>query len=516
MRRLLGVLLALMLVFSLVMIVLPLQVKAATFTVTNTNDSGAGSLRQAILDANANVGTDTIDFNIPGAGPHTIQPVSVLPTITDPVIIDGYTQPGANPNTNGPGLGLNTVLMIELDGSLLAGNPQGLYITANDCTVRGLVINRFGGNGIFLLDNSGNHIEGNFIGTNVTGTTGLGNGTSGVFLQQSMDNTIGGATPAARNLISGNSACGVTITGNQANGNIVQGNLIGTDVNGTTSLGNGTDGTQVIEGSNNTIGGTASWARNLISGNTLRGVWIYGTNAEANVVQGNFIGTDISGMGSIGNSGDGVHIWLESSNNTIGGTTAGAGNTIAFNGGDGVVITSGNSTAIHSNSVFSNADLGIDLGGDGVTPNDPGDGDTGANNLQNFPVLTSATSGSGITIKGELNSTPNTEFHVEFFSNSTCDPSGYGEGETFLGSTDVTTNGGGNTNFTVTLPTTVPIGYSITATATDPDNNTSEFSQCVQVTAVPAVPTMTLWGGIAMVGIFGLLMVYMIRRRQTA
>jgi len=101
----------------------PKVAQAATFTVTNTNDAGAGSLRQAILDANANPRLDNINFSIPGAGPHTIQPLSASPTITDPAIIDGYTQAGASPNTNGPGYGLNTVLMIELDGTNAGAIP---------------------------------------------------------------------------------------------------------------------------------------------------------------------------------------------------------------------------------------------------------------------------------------------------------------------------------------------------------------------------------------------------------
>ena len=146
-----------------------------TFTVINTNDSGAGSLRQAMLDANANPGFDRIEFDIPGAGPHTIQPLSALPTITDPVIIDGYTQAGASPNTNGPGLGLNTVLKIELDGTSAGAGVSGLLITAGGSTVRGLVINRFGGNGIVLQMDGSNVIDGNFIGIDVTGTSARGN-----------------------------------------------------------------------------------------------------------------------------------------------------------------------------------------------------------------------------------------------------------------------------------------------------------------------------------------------------
>ena len=270
---------------------------AATFTVTKTNDSGAGSLRQAILDANANPGLDTIAFNIAGTGTHTIQPTSALPLITDPVIIVGYTQPGASPNTNGPGLGTNAVLKIELDGSIAEGafEVHGLWILrASGSTVRGLVINRFKDAGITITgDNAtGNLIEGNFIGTDVTGTLDLGN-TGGVFFVDASDNIVGGMTAAARNLISGNSL-GVVL-GADAAGNFVRGNPIGTDASGTSGLGNDQTGVTISNAWNNTIGGTTPGARNVISGNG-EGVKI-GSNrgAEDNLVQGNFIGTDVSG-----------------------------------------------------------------------------------------------------------------------------------------------------------------------------------------------------------------------------
>ena len=535
-------------------------VQAATFTVTNTGDSGAGSFRQAILDANASPGLDTIAFNIPGAGPHTIQPLSALPTITDPVIIDGYTQPGASPNTNGPGLGSNAVLKIELDGT--NAGADGLFITAGSSTVRGLVINRFviagtefGGVGIQIGDSGGNIVEGNFIGTDVTGTKALGNSGAGVRIT-SPNNTVGGTTAAAGNVISGNGFNGVFITGGITTGNVVQGNFIGTDVSGTAALGNSFTGVRIVNTPNTTVGGTTAGARNVISGNQ-NGVSIGGVPSQGNVVQGNFIGTDVSGTAPLGNSGRGVLV--DSSNNTVGGTTAGAGNvisgngsdgviilgvfftgdpipggvtgnvvqgnfigtdvsgtaalgnggngvfvnaasdntiggmaagasnTIAFNGGDGVFVGTccgalpGTGNAILSNAMFSNTGLGIDLDPDGVTPNDVGDGDTGANNLQNFPVLTSALSGSSTTIEGTLNSAIGTAYRLEFFSNTVCDPSGHGEGETFLGFTDVSTDGSGNVSFMVTFPTTVPVGQFITATATDPDNNTSEFSLCLPV-----------------------------------
>ena len=221
---------------------------SATFTVTNTNDSGAGSLQQAITDANARTGKDTIVFNISGVGPHKIRPSSTLPTITSPVMIDSYTQPGASPNTNPTGSGINAVLKIELDGRFVAGD--GLYITAGNSTVRGLVINLFAGNGIRLETNGSNVIEGNFIGTNVAGTVAAGNLDRGVFIQ-SGSNTIGGTTPAARNLISGNDRWGMEIRSGSAN--YVLGNLVGTDVTGTADLGNGGPGVEIFASSNNVI-----------------------------------------------------------------------------------------------------------------------------------------------------------------------------------------------------------------------------------------------------------------------
>ena len=203
---------------------------------------------------------------------------------------------------------------------------------------------------------------------------------------------------------------------------------------------------------------------------------------------GNYIGTDVTGMAALGNTNGGVAIFFSASNNAIGGTAAGAGNTIGFNGLDGVLVRSvaGQATtnnSILSNSIFSNTNLGINLkpvNSDGVTANDLGDPDTGANNLQNFPEVTSASSiPSGTTIEGSLNSTPSTIFTLQFFSNPACDtPSGHGEGETFLGSASVTTDSTGNVSFSATVPGSAPIGQVVTATATDPAGNTSEFSSC--------------------------------------
>ena len=200
--------------------------------------------------------------------------------------------------------------------------------------------------------------------------------------------------------------------------------------------------------------------------------------STGNLVQGNFIGTDVTGTSPLGNANHGVIIQVGASANMIGGTAAGSGNVIAFNTGDGVTVVSGTGNAILSNAIFANGGLGIDLGADGVTPNDSL-GHNGPNNYQNFPILTSVvTSGGTTTLSGTLNSTPNATFTVQFFANAAPDPSGFGEGQQYLGQTRVTTDGSGNASFSVTLSTPPLVGQFFTATATDdPAGNTSEFSQ---------------------------------------
>jgi Ca2+-binding RTX toxin-like protein len=747
----------------------------ATFIVTNTNDSGTDSLRQAILDANSTTGTDTITFNIPGAGVQTIVPATALPTITEAVVIDATTQPGYAGTP-----------LIEIDGTNAAGLDDGvLQITAGNSNVRGLIINRAGfsnaailissnggnvieenylgtdaagtssvegnGSGIFILDSAdniirnnlvsgnvntsavgirisgttatNNQIQGNLIGTDVNGTADLGNAGSGIVIDNASNNIIGGTTAETRNIISGNDFNGIEITGvdatnnqiignyigtditgtvairntfngitinnasnniiggtaagsrnlisgngsrgiyltgssngtqiignyvgtnatgnaalgnnlqgielessdnliqnnlvsgnissgvligssnainNQvignlvgtnangtaaiANGNvgvfIVQnatdniiggvtdaerniisgngswgvgfqtnatnnqllGNFIGVDINGTTALGNGSDGVSVFAAPNNIIGGTIAGSRNIISGNGDSGIEIVlaspntfiagnyigtdvtgtvaignadngittdafpinitigGTTPESrnvisgnagngiyldsrdNQVLGNYIGTQADGSSELGNTGNGIYISSLTGNNLIGGTESSAGNVIAFNGTDGVFITGSNNNGILGNTFFSNGQLGIDLNSPfindaGTTANDVGDADIGNNNLQNFPVITAAFSdGENITITGTLNSTANTTFRVEFFANTALDPTTYGEGETFLGFANVTTDAAGNVSFTQNFPINIAAGQFITATATDPDNNTSEFS----------------------------------------
>ena len=530
---------------------------AGPFTVTNTNDSGAGSLRQAILDANS-MGGGTINFNIPGAGVHTISPLSALPQITQSVTIDGYTQPGSSVNTNPPTMGINAILHIELSGVNSGSNFGGLIINAPNCTVRGLVINRFVGDGIRVCT-GGNVFEGNFIGTNPAGTMALGNGSGAVggidfgFCGTPATCTVGGTTPDARNLISGNIGSGIGL-GN-GSGNTVQGNLIGTDVTGTKALGNtgvgvssggsndliggatvdarniisannrgidlgggsnhtvqgnfiGTDirGTVALsnpnvgvntQGTNNLIGGLTATPGtppgNLISGNNGgSGVILFSSSAQGNLIEGNIIGADITGTQPLGNFPGGIQI--NGPDNTVGGTGANARNIIAFNGGSTPVCNAFNAgiwvhnaaainNALLGNSIFSNAGLGIDLEFDGdpncVEPNDTGDVDSGPNNLQNYPVLTSVTNGGGMTtIAGKLNSVANKTYRVEFFSNAAIDPTGYGEGQTFLGFKNFTTDGTGNVSINASFAQ-IATNQHVTATATDPNGNTSEFSAAI-------------------------------------
>ncbi len=711
----------------------------ATLIVTNTGDSdlpNSGSLRSAILAANQSINIlDTIEFKIDGPGVHTISPLAELPIISDPVVINGYTQAGAMKNTNGPGLGDNAVLQIELDGSnisapyVLAPFAVGLIVSAGNSTIQGLAINRFDGFGIWLKTNGGNNITGNFIGTDSSGAVAKGNTLGGLYLNfDSADNTIGGLSEGSRNIISGNDRTGIQI--DFSNRTIIEGNFIGTDATGTKALSTASGFRSGIfdQGNSTRIGGTLDSARNIISGNNGKGVEVYlsinttvqgnyigtdvtGKIAVANVVgfsgfpavsatsqvignvisgntntgldlfrgiaqgnligtdytghhaihngqgvamgeatlggttiaarniisgnlgfglrvfsnsivQGNYFGTDITGLGelrngednifmanisrsliggatagarnvfgggdfgirvlgcdtisiqgnfigtdatgnhvipgrfagvevgsnstntkiggsnpgegnviggyssgiTLGNSsgsiiqgnsigvgadghtpvsnGYGIGIFGGSTNNLIGGTMPGEGNVIAENSSVGITmsqyylapITTGN--AILGNSMYNNyklgpndpMGLGIDInrqklgqGADGPNTNDPGDGDIGNNDLQNYPVLTNVINGSGsTTIQGTLNSTPNSTFRVEFFSNSTVKVNGYSEGEHYLGFTPVTTDASGNASFNVTLTTPSTSGMYISSTATNSGNNTSEFSLAFQ------------------------------------
>jgi len=488
---------------------------AATITVNSTADvavnDGQCTLREAIIAANNNAASgamagecaagqafptvDTINFNIADAGLHTIVPTSALPTISGPTVINGYSQGVASPNTLAAGN--DAVLLIELNGNGLAAN--GLVVDSNGSgsTIRGLVINRFNAHSILLIRSNGNLIEGNFIGTDAGGTGVFANPGSGILITVGADNTIGGTSPGSRNIISGRDS-GVAMGGfssSTASSNSVLGNYIGTDKTGTIALGNTLDGIGIGDGApGNTVGGTAPGAGNLISGNGQHGIHMeFNLNAgfapNNNLVQGNFIGTDVTGTLPLGNGLDGIQIGKLSDSQTIGGTAPGAGNRIAFNGGRGISTSLSTGNSILGNSIFSNGGLGIDLSGNGVTANDPGDGDAGDNNLQNFPVLSSVSiDGGNVLVSGSLNSTASTTFRLEFFANTACDASGFGEGRTFLGASTVTTDAGGDVSFNnLSFPATG--GPVLTATATVNPNPgvftvTSEFSACATVAGI--------------------------------
>jgi len=463
-------------------------VQAATFTVTNTNNDGPGSLRAAVSNANANAGADMVDFNIPGAGPHTINLLSTV-FVGDTVTIDGYTQPGASANTLTQGLDAD--LRIVLGGG--GGGIDGLALFTANSTVRGLVVNGFS-TGIATGTTAGqsnNVIVGCFIGTDATGTTAVPNSFVGVELRSPF-NRLGGTDPADRNLISGNNQ-GVGFSG-LGNENLVQGNLIGTDKTGTLDLGNTSFGVRTSLTVSNRIGGATSTPGlppgNVISGN---GAGIRIGAGGQHFIQGNLIGRDATGAQALPNSGNGIRLEFGPTGVTVGGTADGEGNVIAHSGSAGIVVSNGTAHAILGNDIFLNGALGIDLTGDGVTPNDGCDPDSGANNLQNRPELTMANNiTGGIRIQGFLDKVANASYRIEFFASSACDPSGFGEGEIFLGSMDLASGGGCVAAIDVTLPVVVPDGHFITATTTDENNNTSEFSECVQAEGAASVVACSL------------------------
>jgi len=375
---------------------------AATFTVNSTGDARdftpedgrcftgdtsfgteVCTLRAAIEQANATNGVDEIRFGILAfrdggcdqlTGVCTIAPASGLPPIEDPVTIDGYTQSGATENTLARGS--NADLRIELRGINAPVDTSGaLEILTSGVTVRGLVINSWANRSGVWIDGrdrdtgpvtaDGNRVEGNFIGTDPSGSLDLGNGIDGISLFEARETTIGGTTRTARNLISGNNAGGVSISEGSAE-NSVQGNLIGTTADGTSPLGNDRSGVGIQRASKNTVGGTTPATRNVISGNGGDGVQIggdVGFRSGGNRVQGNFIGTAANGSSPLGNVRDGVAV-IDSSNNTVGGG-ASARNVIAFNGdtGAGVYVSNhlANGNRILANSIHSNGALGIDL-----------------------------------------------------------------------------------------------------------------------------------------------------------
>ena len=508
---------------------------ASTFVVTNTNDSGPGSLRQAILDANADAIADEIDFNIPGASFHRIKLLSLLPVIRQPVTIDGYTQPGTKANSLS--IGDDAVLLVEL-------SELGLQVEAQNCILRGLIVENmsiYGGNNI---------IAGCFIGTNAAAF-----GRNGGLTIIGQNNLIGGTSVADRNLVTWIQIGQRDAVGQSVTGNVVAGNYVGIGPDGKQFFPSGSSAYVNIHGCDgNVIGGNSVGARNVIAGsliledaskNLVQGNFI-GTDAtglsptqnvdgvlirgdddryppshnqiignvisadasagyfntsyaaihifrlgafrsfvSGNVIQGNFIGVGPDGKTALGSTSVGIALSPGYATNTlVGGTNPGEGNVIAFNGRLPAIspgaIVGDPSTIVQGNSIFSNIGPGIDwLGPDhyGPVPNDPGDQDV----YQNYPVIDSVSFNSGtVQVSGKLNSRANTPYRVEFFGNESGDASGYGEGQHFLGFVNVTTDANGNATFAVTLSATSS-DKVISATATGP-TGTSEFSRSVPAT----------------------------------
>jgi hypothetical protein len=561
---------------------------AATYQVTTTADFGRGSLREAIVSANANRGPDRIEFALKGAS-RTIVLVKALPAITELITIDGYTQLGSSVATaTGPAFMGVTIdasnadigLEVRTSGSTIRGlailGTRALVISGDNNVVQGnhlgtdaagtLLASGIGGvtvdgtgnviggskpedrnviagyYGVIVASGGANRIEGNFIGIDAEGNPGFGEdhgiqidlsddnllidnivsdyfvgmevwgdhniiqgnriGTDpeglgaipnslGINIEGGDENLIGGTAEGEGNLISGNPVGAIQFESGEdgtAVGNILVGNTIGLDVTGTVPIPNAGPTLAAIwvnGAEDTTIGGTVPGAMNVISGNDGDGIRIY-SGAAGTRVLGNRIGTDSLGIRVLGNSGHGVRI--DGNDNWVGdGSGPWARNVIAHNGGDGVWVEGGTGNPILENLIFKNGGLGIDLGPDGRSGEDPApDTDSGANDAQTPPVLTVAVTNAVDTpVQWSLASTPSTEMRVDFYWSVTCDPTGFGEGFIHLGTQVVTTNPSGRVSRTFNAQA-LPVDTVITATATPliagVPTSTSEFSECKVVT----------------------------------
>ncbi len=520
-----------------------------TYVVTKTDDAGissqgaAGTLRWAMNQANASAGFDLITFDLAGSGVKTIVVKDWLPDLTDNagVMIDG-TQSDDR---------------IQLDMGQANIYHDAIALKSSNNVIKGLIINNRPNGGVAIgtsdqVEVSNNLIIGNFLGVNATGTSAK-KAMEGIHLRKgSHDNIIGGTngvTPGGActgdcNLISGNYQHGIVI--DHSNNNVVIGNFIGTDVSGNNAIPNADTGILIGSSANNRIGGTTPEERNVISGNANIAMEIADAPTRNNLVQGNYIGVNSAGNATVGGRGVGVILDSNSSNTTLdrnvisgNGSTGvlifkgsirnnvtnnyiGVGangsvkipnngigilvqtnsnqildNIVANHPSHGVRIQGGTGNQIRRNSIYGNAKLGINLGKAGFTANDLKDPDNGANALQNYPIPKSANASNGVlTVQGTLNSIPNKKFTIEVFHNTVCDNHSShndGQGKTYLGTTDVNTNGNGDASFTITANSALTSGY-VVATAIDTAGNTSQFSSCAAVTntqPAPAKPELT-------------------------
>jgi hypothetical protein len=581
------------LVVALFGVLLARPVSGATIMVVNTANSGPGSLRQAMLDANdetSNPGTDIVAFDIPGSGVPKITVTTELPAITAPLAINGTTQqPAGRVELSGGGAVANG-LVVNSSGSTIRGLVingfvnVGVSISADDTIVRGCIVGlnpaanaipspqqvgilvgggartRIGGTtladrnivsgnftrGIWLTGSGtlATVIEGNFIGTNAAGLgSQLGNGEGIAIDGGARDSRIGGVNPGSRNVIAANgpslNGAGLRLQASGTQGNVIQNNHIGVDPTGTIGLANGI-GVVVDQAVANVV------AENLISGNNTSGIDLKNVGGEGNIVRGNRIGTKADAIAALPN-GAAIRIMSSNGTNLVGGTAEGTRNLIAFNGsgititsssnqsiqgnrigvlddgtaaanaangiriasgssnriGDlagnhiayngsasfpaGVLLQGGTKNTVRGNAIHDNLGLGLDLAPAGVTPNDAGDGDSGANDLTNFPILDPALLIEATSASGTLDAVAATAYTIDVYLSDACDASGNGEGGIYVGSVEATTDGTGHAAFVVSLSQPTADGDVLTATATDAAGNTSEFSPCTS----PATPTTT-------------------------
>ncbi len=506
----------------LLSLVLSSSSQAATITVNsisnNVADDGLCTLHEALVAANTDTasgptegecaagnGADVIEFKEGG----TIQPVVQLPTITTVVHIDGYTADGASRNTLPLEQGTNAVLAVEIDG-VNAGNVPGLYLSgagAAGSIIEGLAIGNSGNpaccntDAILMEGVSGavpTIIRGNFLGTDLSGTQRRPKGSRAMFLRYDSSNVVigsdlaGDVDPAAVNLLSGNNSAAIVPAG--VTDLRIRGNLIGTDASGTAILYNGASNFFTDSVAKMTI------RENVIAGSNGAGVHLRAVSSDI-VIERNRIGTNAAGSSALPNSSGGI---LVAENPNTSPTSISdvdvVENLVAYNncnGCSGGIVVGVNNAAnttqrvrLFGNRVFANQGLEIDLAPPnmtnnglvyGITANDVDDLDEGPNGLQNFPELSVAKlDGLDLTLDYSLNGQANRDLILEFFHTGSCDASGHGGGEVFLGMAEASTDGAGNLAGEITLA--VPgLGGFVTATATDKEVGTSEFSLCLAV-----------------------------------
>jgi hypothetical protein len=457
------------------------------------------SLRGAITAANQAANQDTIEFAIPQSDPGFVSATShwqisvpdpgLLPGITQPLLIDGYSQAGATRNSNTPDQGgLNGTLKIEIRGANPLGNANfGLQLdSAQTSVIRGLVINNFRDGQVFVRGESEHRIEGCYLGTDVTGNVAqvLGNG---VFLAGNGPYVIGGILPEQRNLLSGLNNALVT-SQQAADGVRIQGNLIGTNAAGNAVIGN-QFGLLLFRMTNSLIGGTDPAARNVFSGHLGQAIILQVNDPgvfDGLLIAGNYFGTDVSGRLPLGNAlvSQDSTIQINGSSGAcgleLGGSAPGQANLIAYSAGVG--IRNANCLGVRNtlNHYYGNAGIAFDnifgnTGAQGATPNDVGDVDTGGNRLQNYPDIQLPTSvGSSVALQYRVDSAmANSTYPLTVnFYRADCG----GGSRSLLGSDTVQSAQAQQLiDFTLSSPDGGGV-LPLTATAVDAQGNTSEFA----------------------------------------